>query len=60
LVDADRCPAAFDEMVAFRRRIKDRFGVLLRHELKANYLLRSSSGDIRSLGLAPAEQGMIY
>lgn len=51
--------ASFDEAVAFRRRIKDRFGILMRSELKANFLLRNS-GSIRDLGLAPSARYIIY
>ncbi|WP_317444090.1 DUF3800 domain-containing protein [Streptomyces collinus] len=50
---------SFDEAVAFRRRIRDRFGILMRSELKANYLLRNS-GSIRDLGLAPRARHIIY
>jgi len=35
----------FDNVLAFRRFIRDRFGILLRHEIKANYLIRGS-GDL--------------
>ncbi|MGW9351795.1 DUF3800 domain-containing protein [Nocardiopsis flavescens] len=59
LVDADQWPTAFDGLVAFRRRVKERFGVLLRHELKAQYLLRGN-GPIRDLGLSPTARGLIY
>jgi len=59
LVDADKWPSAFDELLKFRRRLRDRFGVPMRAELKANYLIRSS-GDIRGLGLAPGERYVIY
>lgn len=59
LVDADRWPAAFDEMLAFRRRLKQKFGLPMRAELKANYLLRNS-GPLQSLNLGPGARRMIY
>ena len=59
LIDADRWPSAFDEFLAFRRRLRDRFDVPMRAELKANYLVRSG-GDIRELRLSPGERYLIY
>lgn len=59
LVDADRWPTAFDEMLAFRRRLKQKFGLPMRAELKANYLLRNS-GPLRSLNLGPGARRTIY
>jgi hypothetical protein len=59
LVDADRWPSAFDELLYFRRRLRDRFSIPMRAEIKANYLVRSS-GDIRAIGLAPGERYVIY
>jgi hypothetical protein len=59
LVDADHWPAAFDEMLAFRRRLKQKFGLPMRAELKANYLLRNS-GPLRPLNLGPGARRTIY
>lgn len=59
LLDADDWPASFDEMVSFRRRLREKFGVLLRHEIKANYLLRSG-GDLRDLNLSPGQRSLIF
>jgi hypothetical protein len=59
LIDADKWSAGFDELVAFRRRLRDRFGLPVRAEVKANYLIRSS-GPLRSLALAPGERSLIY
>lgn len=59
LIDADDWPTAFDEVLDFRRRIRASYGVPMRAELKANYLLRSG-GSIRSLALAPNERHLIY
>jgi hypothetical protein len=59
LVDADAWPAAFDEMLAFRRRLKQRFGLPMRAEIKANYLLRNS-GPLRSLNLGTGARRTVY
>lgn len=59
LVDADLWPGAFDELLSFRRRVRVTFGVPMRAEIKANYLLRNS-GDLRPLALAPAARKIIY
>ncbi len=52
-------PVVFDELVALRRRLKSRFGIKVRDELKANYLLRGS-GPMRGLGLSPNERHLVY
>lgn len=59
LVDADQWPDAFDEQLNFRRRIRAKFGVPMRAEVKANYLLRNS-GDLRALALGPGARHIIY
>lgn len=59
LVDADAWPSAFDELLVFRRRIRVTFGVPMRAEIKANYLIRGS-GDLRGVALAPAARYLIY
>ncbi len=59
LVDADKWPAAFDELLDFRRRLKTTFGIPMRAEIKANYLLRNS-GAIRHLALGPGARHVIY
>lgn len=59
LLEAEDWPKAFDQMLAFRRRLRDTYGVLLRNELKANYLIRGSS-HLRSLNLSPDQRGLIY
>jgi|SRR5215468_6620351 len=52
-------PAAFNAMIEFRRRLRDRFGVPVRMEVKATYLV-GGSGPFRALGLAPAERALIF
>lgn len=59
LVDADLWPSAFDELLSFRRRLRTTFGIPMRAEVKANYLLRNA-GDLRSLGLGPGARRIIY
>jgi len=59
LVDSGRWPAAFDALVDFRRRARASFGVPMRAEVKAQYLLRSS-GDLRPLALAPGQRHVLY
>ncbi len=59
LVDANHWPTAFEELLAFRRRLRTTFGLPMRAEVKANYLLRNN-GDLRPLGLAPAARKIIY
>ncbi|MGN6272266.1 MAG: DUF3800 domain-containing protein [Protaetiibacter sp.] len=59
LLDADQWPDAFEKMIEFRRSIKSSFGVPVRAELKANYLIRNS-GSLAGSPLAPAQRGLIY
>lgn len=59
IVDADDWPGALDDIVAFRRRLRDRYGLKVRAEVKANYLIRGS-GSLRDLGLSPNERRLIY
>jgi hypothetical protein len=59
LIHSRDWPASFDALLAFRRRIRDRFGVPMRAEIKASHLLRCS-GVIRDLGLAPAVRRLIF
>jgi len=59
LIDADQWPTAFDEMLAFRRRLKLSFGLPMRTELKANFLLRNS-GPLRPLNLGTGARKTIF
>lgn len=59
LVDSASWPDAFNELLNFRRRIRDRFGIPMRVELKASYLLRNN-GPLREFGLAPDARRIIY
>ncbi|GAB3889261.1 DUF3800 domain-containing protein [Terrabacter terrigena] len=59
LVDAETWTPAFDELVQLRRRLKAHFGLKVRDEVKANFLLRGS-GALRGLGLGPRGHYVIY
>lgn len=59
LVDADMWPDAFDQLLDFRRRLRATYGLPMRAEVKANYLLRNI-GPFRRLGLSPSERFLIY
>lgn len=59
LLDAEEWPKAFDELLAFRKRLRDSFKVRLRDEIKANYLIRGNS-HLRNLNLSPDQRGLIY
>lgn len=59
LVEVDDWPDAFNALLDHRRRLRDTFGVLLRDEIKANYLIRGS-GDIARHGLSPHARHRIY
>lgn len=59
LVDVDSWPDAFDAMLNLRRRLRSAYGVTMRSEIKANYLMRST-GDVRRFNLAPAQRRLVY
>jgi hypothetical protein len=41
LVDGDLWPNRFDRLIAFRRHLRELYGIPVRAEIKANYLLRN-------------------
>jgi hypothetical protein len=57
--DADEWPDNFDAMIDFRRGLRAAYGVPVRAELKANYLLRAK-GSLWGLGLSEADRHQIY
>lgn len=59
IVDDGDWPTGFDRFLTFRRRLRDTFGIPMRAEIKANYLLRNS-GDLRRLALGPGARRVIY
>jgi len=58
-VDGDTWPDRFDRLIDFRRHLRDLFGLPVRAELKANYLLRNS-GPFRDLSLSESARFAIY
>lgn len=59
MVEAERWPDTFDRLIAFRRHIRALFGVPVRAEIKANYLLRNA-GAFRNLKLSESARFAIY
>lgn len=59
LVDGADWTSTFDQMIAFRRSIRDQFGIPVRAELKANYLLRNG-GILRSHPLSEKARFKLY
>jgi hypothetical protein len=59
LVRGETWPDRFDRMIAFRRFLRAQFGLPVRAEIKANYLLRNG-GPFRPLGLSESARADIY
>ena len=59
LIDADTWPDAFDRFVDFRRQLGRQFGIRMRDEVKANYLLHDK-GALRALSLSRGQRTEIY
>jgi len=59
LIDLADWPAAFDELLSFRKGLRNTFRIPMRAELKANYLIRNG-GALRNLGLTPSQRQYIY
>jgi hypothetical protein len=59
MVEAAAWPAVFDQVIDFRRFLKNRFGIPIRAELKANYLLQNR-GALRSLRLGEQARYSVY
>ena len=59
LIDATRWPDVFDEMIEYRRFLRDEFDIPVRAEIKANYLLRNG-GALRALGLSEGARYRVY
>jgi hypothetical protein len=59
LIHGQEWPDAFDNMLLYRRFLRDRFGVPVRAEIKANHLLRNG-GAFRNLGLSEQARYAIY
>lgn len=59
LVRATQWAGAFDGVIGYRRFLKKQFGVPVRVEVKANYLLQNG-GPLRPLGLSESARFAIY
>lgn len=59
LLDLDKWPEAHDRMVEFRRQIRSTYGIPMRQEIKANYLIRNNGG-LRPINLSPAKRQEVY
>ncbi|MCU1494514.1 MAG: hypothetical protein JWO62_2278 [Acidimicrobiaceae bacterium] len=59
MVESERWPDVFDELIDYRRFVFRRFKVPVRAELKANYLLRNG-GSLRPLHLSEPARYAIY
>jgi Protein of unknown function (DUF3800) len=59
LVNPDVWPETFNDVISFRRFLRARFGVPVRAELKANYLIRNE-GPFKALALPDGQRRIIY
>ena len=59
LIDSAVWPSAFNDLIAFRRQAKQRFGIPVRAELKANFLLHNK-GPLRALALSESARFAVY
>jgi hypothetical protein len=59
MVDTAAWPVVFDDLIDFRRFVRRQFGIPVRAEIKANYLLRNG-GPLRPLGLSDQARFAIY
>jgi len=59
MVDDENWASTFDQLLTYRRNLRDRYDVRVRSEIKANYLVRGS-GPLLRLGLQPYERRLIY
>lgn len=59
MVDASVWTATFDELISYRRWVRDRFGIPVRAEIKANFLLRNG-GPFRHNPLSERARYALY
>lgn len=59
LLDGEAWPGAFDALIGFRRWTRDRFGVLMRDEMKADFLIRNG-GPFKARPLPDGMRQTIY
>jgi len=58
-IQLDDWASVFEQLVDFRRALRASFGIPMRQELKANYLIRNSGG-LRPFGLSPSQRRYVY
>jgi hypothetical protein len=59
LVEADQWKNSFDDLREFRRRLRAKYGIPVRAEIKSNFLIHSG-GELKNLELTPNDRKMIY
>lgn len=59
LVESQSWDTTFDDFLAMRKRLKQTYGIPIRAEIKANYLIRNS-GPFKILNLNPNDRRVIY
>lgn len=59
VVRASQWPESFDALIRFRRFLRDKTGLPMRAEIKANFLI-GNKGDLRPLGLSEKTRRFIY
>jgi hypothetical protein len=60
LVEARRWPDVFDDLIDFRRFLKARFGIPVRTEIKANYLLHNRGPHFRPNPMSERARFAVY
>ncbi len=60
LVEARRWPGVFDDLIEYRRFLKANFGIPIRAEIKANFLLRNGGPHLRAHPLSEGARYRIY
>lgn len=60
MVDADRWLDTFDQLIGFRRHLRRRFGIPVRAELKANFLLRNGGPHFSQNPLSEKARFAVY
>lgn len=60
LVEGGRWPDAFDDVIDYRRFLRDQFGIPVRTEIKANYLLRNGGPHFSRHPLSEGARYRIY
>jgi hypothetical protein len=60
MVQGDQWQAAFDQVLGFRRWVKAHFGIPVREEIKANYLLRNGGPALRAHPLSESARRDLF